>query len=406
MAFWLIVIILLVVAGALLVIPAMRQNQHAPATTRDELNKAIYQDRLSELAEDEAQGVVEQRPELIQELQQNLLTDIPQQPDEEISPINRWMLLPGVVILVVVAVGLYLKIGGLAQVQAWHQVEAQMPELRARVANERAQPLSTEEIARLGLGLRTSLQQDAGNVNDWMMLGRVGMALNNATTATQAFAKAYQLAPDNEDVRLGYAEVLTRSNDQQDNQLATQMLRTMVGQDHTNLRAMSLLAFNAFEQGDFKQAIGAWEVMLKLLPAGDSRIEVIKRSIQQAKSQAGQETATLGIEVSLSSDAAQKLPQQGTLIISVTDGENPVPVAVKQLPLSRFPLSVALDDSNAMMPERLLSSLSQVNVRARISLDGTANPQAGDWFGESGVQGFGEKAQPQTINVQINKQIP
>lgn len=406
MAFWLIVIILLVVAGALLVIPAMRQNQHAPATTRDELNKAIYQDRLSELAEDEAQGVVEQRPELIQELQQNLLTDIPQQPDEEISPINRWMLLPGVVILVVVAVGLYLKTGGLAQVQAWHQVEAQMSELRARVANERAQPLSTEEIARLGLGLRTSLQQDAGNVNDWMMLGRVGMALNNATTATQAFAKAYQLAPDNEDVRLGYAEVLTRSNDQQDNQLATQMLRTMVGQDHTNLRAMSLLAFNAFEQGDFKQAIGAWEVMLKLLPAGDSRIEVIKRSIQQAKSQAGQETATLGIEVSLSSDAAQKLPQQGTLIISVTDGENPVPVAVKQLPLSRFPLSVALDDSNAMMPERLLSSLSQVNVRARISLDGTANPQAGDWFGESGVQGFGEKAQPQTINVQINKQIP
>lgn len=281
-----------------------------------------------------------------------------------------------------------------------------MPELRARVANERAQPLSTEEIARLGLGLRTSLQQDAGNVNDWMMLGRVGMALNNATTATQAFAKAYQLAPDNEDVRLGYAEVLTRSNDQQDNQLATQMLRTMVGQDHTNLRAMSLLAFNAFEQGDFKQAIGAWEVMLKLLPAGDSRIEVIKRSIQQAKSQAGQETATLGIEVSLSSDAAQKLPQQGTLIISVTDGANPIPVAVKQLPLSRFPLSVALDDSNAMMPERLLSSLSQVNVRARISLDGTANPQAGDWFGESGVQGFGEKAQPQTINVQINKQIP
>lgn len=406
MAFWLIVIILLVVAGALLVIPAMRQNQHAPATTRDELNKAIYQDRLSELAEDEAQGVVEQRPELIQELQQNLLTDIPQQPDEEISPINRWMLLPGVVILVVVAVGLYLKTGGLAQVQAWHQVEAQMPELRARVANERAQPLSTEEIARLGLGLRTSLQQDAGNVNDWMMLGRVGMALNNATTATQAFAKAYQLAPDNEDVRLGYAEVLTRSNDQQDNQLATQMLRTMVGQDHTNLRAMSLLAFNAFEQGDFKQVIGAWEVMLKLLPAGDSRIEVIKRSIQQAKSQAGQETATLGIEVSLSSDAAQKLPQQGTLIISVTDGANPVPVAVKQLPLSRFPLSVALDDSNAMMPERLLSSLSQVNVRARISLDGTANPQAGDWFGESGVQGFGEKAQPQTINVQINKQIP
>ncbi|CNE88090.1 c-type cytochrome biogenesis protein CcmI [Yersinia mollaretii] len=406
MAFWLIVIILLAVAGALLVIPALRKETNSPATTRDELNKAIYQDRLSELAEDEAQGVVEQRPELIQELQQNLLTDIPQQSDEATTPINRWVLLPGVVILVVIAVGLYLKTGGLAQVQAWHQVEAQMPELRARVANERAEPLTMEEVARLGLGLRTSLQQDTGNVNDWMMLGRVGMALNNATTATQAFAKAYQLAPDNEDVRLGYAEVLTRSNDPQDNQLATQMLRSMVGQDHTNLRAMSLLAFNAFEQGDFKQAIGAWEVMLKLLPAGDSRVEVIKRSIAQAKSQAGQETATLKIEVALSSDATRKLPQQGALIISVTDGANPVPVAVKQLPLSRFPLSITLDDSNAMMPERLLSSLQQVKVRARISLDGTANPQPGDWFGESGVQDFDGKGQPQTINVEINKQAP
>ncbi|ATM95049.1 VacJ lipoprotein [Yersinia frederiksenii] len=406
MAFWLVVIILLVVAGALLVIPVMRQKTDLQVTTRDELNKAIYQDRLSELAADEAQGVIAQQPELIQELQQNLLTDIPQQSSEEVSPINRWALLPGVVILVVVSVGLYLKTGGLSQVQAWHQVEAQMPELRARVANERAEPLTMEEVARLGLGLRTSLQQDAGNVNDWMVLGRVGMALNNATTATQAFAKAYQLAPDNDDVRFGYAEVLTRSNDPQDNQLATRMLRTIVGQDHSNLRAMSLLAFNAFEQGDFKQAIGAWEVMLKLLPAGDSRIEVIKRSIAQAKSQAGQETATLRIEVSLSSDAAQKLPQQGMLVISVTDGANPVPVAVKQLPLSRFPLSVVLDDSNAMMPERLLSSLQQVNVRARISLDGTANSQSGDWFGESGVQNFGGKEQPQTIHVQINKQIP
>ncbi|CNC05853.1 c-type cytochrome biogenesis protein CcmI [Yersinia similis] len=408
MAFWLIVIISLAVAGALLVIPVIRKNENKRVTTRDELNKAIYRDRLSELAEDEAQGVVAERPELVKELQQNLLTDIPQQLGEAKPPINRWVLLPGVLVLVVVSVGLYLKTGGLGQVTAWHHVAAQLPELRARVANEHADPLSMEDVARLGLGLRTSLQQDAGNINDWMMLGRVGMALNNATTATQAFAHAYQLAPDNNEVKLGYVEVLTRSNDPEDNQLATQMLRAMVGQDHTNLRAMSLLAFNAFEQSDFKQAIAAWEVMLKLLPASDSRVDVIKRSIQQAKSQIEQETATLGIEVSLSSDAAQALPQQGALIISVTDGINPVPVAVKQLPLSRFPLAVTLDDSNAMMPERLLSSLQQVKVRVRLSLDGTANAQSGDWYGESAVQDFKGNglSSEQKIGVQINKQIP
>ncbi len=109
------------------------------------------------------------------------------------------------------------------------------------------------------------------------------MALNNATTATQAFAHAYQLDPNSLEVRLGYAEVLTRSNDPEDNKQATQLLRRMIAENHGDPRVLSLLAFNAFEQGDFKQAIGAWQVMLQLLPANDPRAEVIKRSIAQAK---------------------------------------------------------------------------------------------------------------------------
>lgn len=403
MAFWLSIIVLLVGAAALLVVPAMRHSGKSTAASRDTLNKAFYQDRLNELEQDEQQGVVAERPELVKELQQNLLNDIPGQQDTQEKPINRWALVPGVALLVVVTLGFYLKTGGLAQVLDWQQVEAQMPDLRARVANERAQPLSMEEIARLGLGLRTALQQDDRNINDWMMLGRVGMALNNATTATQAFAHAYQLDPNSLEVRLGYAEVLTRSNDPEDNKQATQMLRKMIAEDHTNMRVLSLLAFNAFEQGDFKQAIGAWQVMLKLLPANDQRAEVIKRSIEQAKTQAGEETVKLGINVTLSPQATNALPQQGTLVISVTDGTNPVPVAVKQLPLSRFPLSFSLDDSNAMMPERLLSAQHQVKVRVRISQDGLATPQAGDWFGESALQNFSGKEQ---IDVQINKQVP
>lgn len=403
MAFWLIIIVLLVGAAALLVVPAMRHSGKSTAASRDTLNKAFYQDRLHELEQDEQQGVVAERPELVKELQQNLLNDIPGQQDTQEKPINRWALVPGVALLVVVTLGFYLKTGGLAQVLDWQQVEAQMPDLRARVANERAQPLSMEEIARLGLGLRTALQQDDRNINDWMMLGRVGMALNNSTTATQAFAHAYQLDPNSLEVRLGYAEVLTRSNDPEDNKQATQMLRKMIAEDHTNMRVLSLLAFNAFEQGDFKQAIGAWQVMLKLLPANDQRAEVIKRSIEQAKTQAGEETVKLGINVTLSPQATNALPQQGTLVISVTDGTNPVPVAVKQLPLSRFPLSFSLDDSNAMMPERLLSAQHQVKVRVRISQDGLATPLAGDWFGESALQNFSGKEQ---IDVQINKQVP
>ncbi|MEJ9006905.1 hypothetical protein V3C21_25040, partial [Salmonella enterica subsp. enterica serovar Paratyphi B] len=45
------------------------------------------------------------------------------------------------------------------------------------------------------LGLRTRLQNDAGNVEGWLMLGRTGMVLGNAGTATGAYANAYRLDP-------------------------------------------------------------------------------------------------------------------------------------------------------------------------------------------------------------------
>lgn len=43
MAFWLIIIVLLAGAAALLVVPAMRQGKQGAATSRDALNKAFYQ---------------------------------------------------------------------------------------------------------------------------------------------------------------------------------------------------------------------------------------------------------------------------------------------------------------------------------------------------------------------------
>ena len=96
------------------------------------------------------------------------------------------------------------------------------------------------------------------------------------------------------------------------------------------------------------------------------------------------------------------LPQDGVLYISVSDGDSPVPVAVKRIPLSHFPLSLTLDDSNAMMPDRLLSAQHQVEVRVRISRDGSANPQPGDWFGLSAVTPF---AGQQQMAVEINRQM-
>ncbi|MGB9098354.1 c-type cytochrome biogenesis protein CcmI [Erwinia sp.] len=400
--FWLTILALLIASCALLLIAGGRK--HRPVSIeRDALNKAFYHQRLKELEEDEDQGVVAERPEMVRELQQTLLHDIPQ--DEEIveRSVGRWVLLPGVLVLILVSLGFYFKTGGFAQVMSWQQVKSDLPALRAQVMDPNAKPLTMEELARLGLGVRSSLQDDPQNVNDWLMLGRIGMVLNNADTATKAFQRAMQLAPNNPEVKLSYADVLTRSPDPEDNRQAGVMLNEMIKADGRNLRVLSLLAFNAFSQQHYPDAIAAWEKMLQLLPADDKRGVMIQRSIEQAKTESGKQNSHLALSITLAPGAEKMLPSDGVLYISVADGVSPVPVAVKKLPLSHFPLSLTLDDSNAMMPERLLSAQHQVQVRVRISRDGSANPQAGDWFGTSAVTAFDGHQQ---LSVEINQQQP
>ncbi|TMM78073.1 tetratricopeptide repeat protein, partial [Salmonella enterica subsp. enterica serovar Heidelberg] len=116
-------------------------------------------------------------------------------------------------------------------VGAGQRATAQPPGLRAGAVAPRARPLKEEERAGLARGLRPRLQNDAGNVEGWLMLGRTGMVLGNAGTATGAYANAYRLDPKNSDAALGYAEALTRSSDPEDNRRGGELLRRLVSRD-------------------------------------------------------------------------------------------------------------------------------------------------------------------------------
>lgn len=401
-AFWITLFLLLLVACTLFLAAGWRQRQ-ASTGDRDRLNQRFYHQRIDELAQDEDQGVVAERPLMERELQQTLLADIPPAQTMKSHSSSRWILLPGLIVLIGVSLGTYLKTGGLAQLTGWKQVQQAYPELRARLMDPGAKPLSMEELARLQLGLRTALQTEPDNLADWTMLGRLGMVLNNADIASQAFEHALQLAPNDLALKQDYAEVLTRSPDPQDNRQASLLLQALLKADPQNLRTLSLLAFNAYGQQQYDHAIDAWQTLLGLLPAGDSRQAMIARSIEKARSAAGQQSRQLALTVTLAPKAEKMLPQDGVLYISVSDGASPVPVAVKRMPLSHFPLTLTLDDSNAMMPDRLLSAQHQVEVRVRISRDGSANPRPGDWLGLSAVTPW-DGHQP--IAVEINQQLP
>jgi hypothetical protein len=91
-------------------------------------------------------------------------------------------------------------------------------------------------------------------------------------------------------------------------------------------------------------------------------------------------------EVTLAAGLAGKAAPGETLFIVAKSVDSPgIPVAVFRGSVGNWPLKFTLDDSQAMMPGRNLSSAGRVTIEARISQKGQPLPAAGDLQGSSGV---------------------
>lgn len=82
-------------------------------------------------------------------------------------------------------------------------------------------------------------------------------------------------------------------------------------------------------------------------------------------------------------DKLAALASPGTaLFIYATDAATAgPPLAVLRLQVDRWPMSFVLDDADAMIPGRNLSSAKTIQLEARISPSGEALPRAGDLVG-------------------------
>ncbi|ANQ22244.1 c-type cytochrome biogenesis protein CcmI [Vibrio natriegens] len=401
--FWISTVVLTLIACALVAMPLLKQKANNDEILRDELNKAFYKDRLSELQEETEEGLVESQEDLISDLKQSLLDDIPGDKghkETKISPIA--VLVPSVVLTVVLSYGLYYQFGASQEVVRWQEVSANLPELSKKLMSSSSEPLSDQEMEDLTLALRTRLHYQPEDSTGWLLLGRIALANRDVTTAIDSMEKSYNLEPQDPDIMLGYAQALMLSQEEMDQNTARSLLGQLVQQDRVDLRVFSLLAFDAFERQDYPAAIKYWGVMQQMIGPEDSRYEMLSRSIDSARKQMGEAVSpdkSVAVTISLAPEA--QVDPNGVLIVSVhrADG-SPMPVAAARYPLASFPRTVVLDDGNAMMQGSKLSSLDKLLVRVRVDSDGNVATRDHDWHGESGVVEFG-----QPVEVIINKQF-
>ncbi|MFH0257141.1 c-type cytochrome biogenesis protein CcmI [Vibrio rumoiensis] len=392
-AFWIGTVVLLAASCIFIVYPLLKPKKLDEAAMRDDLNKAFYKDRLAELESEDQAGIVGNKDDLVTDLKQSLLDDIPvAQVDTDTSIVSmKWLALSLIIFMIAVSYGVYALFGAQAKVAHWKQVENNLPVLSQKLMNPKGVELTDQEMADLTLALRSRLQYNTDDATGWILLGRIGLANRDIETAIGALTKADKLMPDNRDVQLSLAQALMFSSDQADLQKADSILADLLKQPNVDLRVYSLLAFSAYESGDYAKAIDYWKDLQAKIGKDDARYDMLSRSIKTAQReldglQHPQKVVHQGtpVKVTISLSPEVKLPESGVLIVSIHTADGaPMPVAAARYPLSQFPITVVLDDRNSMIESRKLSSLSDIIVRARIDSDGNVATREGDWHGES-----------------------
>jgi len=421
--FWLGAILLLMIAAAVFLVPFIEKNRSAQAEnelSRNRLNRDLYDVRLAELDQDEAQGLVVDKQKIINELQHNLLDDINEQQENKLVKKNRWLCLPGLLALILGSTSLYCAVGSYPQLANWQNVLQRYPVLQNKLFNEPHNRPSEQDLRDIMLGLRTHLITAADDADGWLLYGRLAMVFKDAQLASNALKKAYYLAPQSVDIRLGYIQLQMQMDDEYSRRQAQVMLAELLKEQPDKLEAWSLSAFIALQKQDFRTAIQVWRKMLTLLDADSEQAVILRDSIAYAKKQMSSSTAapeqsttvnnapvqskvaplgkTYQVEVAVSQQV--RIPDNAFLFVYATPVGSAMPVAVLKMHSTHFPVMVELSDANSMMAGNKLSAHPEFIIKARIAADSSIT--SGLWQGQTAVIKAGEKGR---IKLLISRQL-
>ena len=433
--FWVLTILMLLLAIGLLVFPLLKARQHAALAYKDS-NLKINDEKIKELDLDLEEGRIDQLfyKAAREELDRELLIDIPDVSKDNASLhyTNAASRHPALALVVSVfvpmlALLLYLDLG----------MHNATEETFVASQEESTQQPSIEEMTRK---LEEKIEKEGGTVEEWIMLGRSHKYLGDNQQAANAFAVALEQDTENAQLMLERAEVLALSNDRVFTEDARALVLKAYELDPENPNALWFIGVAEFQQGNHRQAITH---LVKLLPMAGGEEEVMKSIVtivaqsRQALVDAGEDVPELdemlGIEQmeadAQAAEAAKTAPAPAadsatslSVAVDVSDkvrgqfNESDVvfvyakakqgprmPLAAARLTLAELPATVTLDDNMAMVEGMNLSAFDELVVSARVTRTGSAIAQSGDYIGQLDVA---DKSADVTLNIEIDTVVP
>ncbi|STY29706.1 cytochrome c-type biogenesis protein [Legionella wadsworthii] len=131
--------------------------------------------------------------------------------------------------------------------------------------------------------LRSELGDNPKSAKGWYLLGRLYSSQSEKQNAVNAFAKAFQFEPDNEQYGVNYAHSLWVLNHQQFTVQITDLFHHLLKNNPNQPDALAMLAMDAFVSHAYEDAISYWQRLLKLAPEQSEEAIAIRKAIVKAE---------------------------------------------------------------------------------------------------------------------------
>ncbi|HHS83345.1 MAG TPA: c-type cytochrome biogenesis protein CcmI, partial [Gammaproteobacteria bacterium] len=276
--FWISVVAMSLVASGLMLWPIWKKNISKPSVKQDQLNVAIFEDRLLELESELASGVLPQ--ERYEQARNELRRDLLQNTGSEsevagLAGSGRWMAPVVGVLVPVLAIYIYLQLG------SPELVDKPPATVQASQHQGAGPSQAAGDMDTMILRLQERLQSNPNDVDGWVLLGRSLSMVQQFDKAADAYGKAYELAGEVPEIMAQYAETLALSNQGRFEGKPVELLKRAREIEPESPRILWLLGVVAAQQGDPSQAAGIWKQLLALLPPGSEAAQMVKSSIEQ-----------------------------------------------------------------------------------------------------------------------------
>ena len=365
-AFLLLVLVLLLLLRPFL-FPAKVQ-----ATSRRQMNAAIYREELDKLEAERNTGLITEADYEIAhaEMRQRLFQDTNEEDDLATLGSTKKTAIGICIFIVLISSSLYFSFGDVY-----------------RVAQKNSEtPMNQEGVEKMVTEFAAKMEKDPSNLQGWVMLARSYRILGRNEDAVKAYERAGSFVDSDPQLLADYADTLAANANGNFAGKPLRLINQALKLDPNNLMALWLSGTAAFSTGNYRSAVQTWEKLASQLPPNSEEIKMIEGSIAEARSKGGlapkaaiiSSAKAISGQIELASDLKSKVKQGDTVMVIARQVGERMPVAVLKIPVAQFPMSFVLNDALAMNPNAPLSKLTEVSIEVRISKTGMAKPETGD----------------------------